>query len=517
MDTTAPRTAEEPGAQRSAALPVLLTAPHLVDITEDGMRGLAQWLAGAGASVSGSVLPALADSPAVAALRGAGVQVDVGFDAGHVSSDRTAVVWSAAVMPAHPELEEAYQRKLPVLRRADALAEIAALAGERTVAVWGSHSTATAAAALAAAMDDGTTGWVLTAAVRNRAAGSFGTEQGMLVVDFGPDAGTHEAPVVAGWQYRPRSHFVRERPKPSYALILTTDKNVPHIADNVAGLDAAEVLAVSAATVVLPTWEDGAINLRERLADRVERGLPAPRVVTVGVDGKADVQVEQLLCDDDTTYRATIRFGGQLHTFTVPAVGPQRAYDVCAAIATALVVGEKAAAVAERLRDFRGSERSLAVLGQEAGVCVAVSGARHPREVAADVTTARNLTEGKIIAVLEPDGLARTWAHGADLGSAVASADRVLLLPVHTPLSPVLDTEYPLDTVQQVLLQRLGPDAVHRLRTGPDAPSAAQQVAELSGPGDLVLLIGTGKTASLGKQLLARLAANPDTQNADQP
>ncbi|MFI9785477.1 Mur ligase domain-containing protein [Kitasatospora sp. NPDC051984] len=510
MDTTTPRTTEDPGVQHNAALPELLAAPHLVDVTADGMLGLALWLAGTGASVTGSVPPALADSPAVATLRIAGVHVDVGFEARHVHSDRTAVVWSTAVTWSHPELDEAQQRRIPVLGRADALTEIAAHAGERTVAVGGSHGTATAAAALAAALDDGTTGWILTAAGRGQSVGGSGATQGRLVVDVCPDAGTHEAPPPGGWQRRPKPHYARRRPAPSCALILTVGANSPHFVDNLDALNAAEQLALSARAVVLPTWNRGITNLRERLTDRARNRLPVPRMFTVGLDRDADVRILPPEWTG-TEHRVTLRHNGEMHLFVLPVIGRAQALAVCAAIATALVLGESADAVAERLRHF-GVARSLTVLGRQAGITVVESRARHPREVADEVIAARVIAKGAVITVLEPDGVARTRAHAHELGAALDSADRVLLLPVHTPLDQVLDVDGPLDDVHRSACRVVGDDAVHRLRTAPGAHGAAQQIAELVGPGDLVLLIGPARAARIGPYLLAHLAAGAPVQ-----
>ncbi|MFJ2778198.1 Mur ligase domain-containing protein [Kitasatospora sp. NPDC087315] len=499
MDTVVQRhTHEHEGATPATGLPDVLTRAHLVDVAVPGMAGLAQWLAGRGADVTGSVAPGEEHDRTVEQLTAAGVRIMMGSKAGHVTEDRTAVVWSGVVVGPHPELDRAQQLGLPVLARTHALAAACAQAGPEAVAVGGSHSTATAAAVLAAALDDGRTGWILTAPARGLAAGHGAA--GRLVVDFCPDTATHEAAPPGAWQHRPSRHYLVSTPKPAVALITATAATAPHYTDNIEGLDAAERLARSAGTVVLPSWDSGVRILRERLTFR-----PGPRIVTVGL---ADTDEVRVLAPRWTgvAYHLTLQHDGAQYAFVLPLAGRHHAMAACAAIATALVAGEDASAIAERLVAFGGVDRSLAGLGTQAGITVVDSRARHPREVAEDVAAARMLTEGSVIAVLQPDGFARATAHAAELGAALAEADRAVLLPVSTPLTSV-HADDPLDTVAEAAREALGADAVHRIRSGPHEPGTAELIASLTEPDDLVLVIGTTDAARLGPRLLARLAA----------
>ncbi|MEU6233033.1 Mur ligase domain-containing protein [Kitasatospora sp. NPDC047058] len=478
------------------AVPELLSAPHLTDVTHPGTAGLALWLAARGADVTGSADPSPGDEELVGQLTAAGVRVRVGSDAGHVGADRSAVVWSGVALGPHPELDRAQQLGLPVVARAHALAEVCAGAGRPTVAVAGSHSTATAAAVLARALDDGETGWILTAPAAGVAAGHSGRRR--LVVDLCPDTATHEAAPPGAWQPRLAARSPFRSPSPSVVLITAADASAPHYEDTIAGLDAATSLARSATTVVLPTWENSVKIVAERLRDR-----PGPQVVTVGLDESADVWVMVPRWMGDC-YHLTLRYKGEQHPFVVRLAGRHHALAAGAAIATALVAGENAADIAERLTAFEGVRHSLTDLGTRGFGTVVESRARHPREVAQDVTAARMLTEGSVIAVLEPDGVARATAHAAELGKALGEADLAVLLPVSTPL-PVVHADDPLEAIAAAAAGALGGSgAVHRVRTGPCEPSAEQVIRDLGGPDDLVLLIGTGRAALLGPRLLAQ-------------
>ncbi|MFF2657307.1 Mur ligase domain-containing protein [Kitasatospora sp. NPDC058032] len=496
--STIERSNTQPATEPRPAVPTLLAAAYLVDVSDPGMEGLALWLAGAGADVTGSVPESGQHSPVVATLRQAGVRVTVGFDAGHLRTDHTAVVWSGVTVRSHPELDRARALRLPILGRALALKAITSQAGTGVMAVTGSHSTATAAAALAAVLDDGETGWILTAPARGGTAGHAGG--GRLVVDYCPDTATHEAAPPAAWQQRPAPPLVRGEPRLPAALILSTDANAPHYEDAIEGLNAAERLARRADTVVLPTWDMGVGILRERLACQ-----PGPQVVTVGLNPDDTVWIMALLWTGDD-YRATLRFQERNHTVILPVVGRHHALAACAAVATALVLGEDPKAVVERAGRFAGVERSLAVLGTQCGVTVVDSRARHPREVAADVVAARMLTEGEVVVVLEPDGIARTVAHGTALGTALGDADRAVLLSVSTPLASYHGHD-PLDAVEQAALHVLGQGTVNRIRSGPCEPGPEQRLYETTAQGDLVLIVGTGQAARLGPRALFHLGA----------
>ncbi|MFD7645689.1 Mur ligase domain-containing protein [Kitasatospora sp. NPDC059795] len=488
MDTTRP-----------GAVSALLAAPHLVDVAAPGMEGLARWLAGAGADVTGSVPADLAGSPVVAALEAGGVRVHVGFDAAHVGAERSTVVWSGVVVGPHPELDRARVLGLPVLGRAVALNTIAARTGAVTVAVAGSHSTATAAAALAHVLDDGHTGWILNTPARVGAPGHAAAGH-RIVIDLCPDNGTHEAAPPFAWQHLPAPHSPLAEPRYAAALIMSTGANAPHFEDPVAGLDAAERVARRADTVVLPIWDKSAALLRDRLT-----GRPGPNVVTVGLDTSSTVQVTHLT-RTAAGFRIVLRHQGAGHSFDVPVAGRHHALAVCAAIATALVIDADPRAVVQRATAFPGAERCLATVGTEGGVTVVDSRARHPHEIAQDVLeAARLLTEGSLLVVLELDGLARAGAHAEEIGEALADADLALLLPVSTPLTRHTVPD-PLDAIEQAALQHLDAGAVHRLRSGPGDADTVQQIDDMVTEGDLVLVVGTGQAEQLAPRLLAHLA-----------
>ncbi len=482
----------------SASVPALLAAAHLVDIAQPGMAGLALCLAECGADVTGSIRPDKAGSDVVRRLEAAGVRICVGFAADHVTGDRTAVIWSGVTVEPQPELDRAQKRSLPILARTDALVLLRTEGGRDLVAVGGSHSTTTAAAVLAAVLADDGGGWILTAPPRGLPAGRGGARR--LVLDVGPDTQTHEAPPPDAWRDRAaRRHLPTSAAQFSAVLITSTLASVPHYEDNVAGLDAAERLARSSDIVVLPTWVRDITLLRERLTDR-----PGPRIVTVGYGEDVDVQLLGLLWSGEH-YCVTLEHARQRCDFELRMPGRHNALAAVGAVASALVLGVHGEEITERLANFSGVERSLTVLGTRAGVTVVESRARHPREIAEDLQAARLLTEGSVIAALEPDGYARTAGHARKLGRAIGEADQAVLLPISTPLTAV-HVQDPLDAVLDAAREELTHDAVYRPRTEPCGQSPEALLGEITLPGDLIVVIGTGDAVALGPRVLSHLS-----------
>ncbi|MGW2397168.1 glutamate ligase domain-containing protein [Kitasatospora sp. NPDC001664] len=509
---TSTETEHDASIDLALAVPQLLQAPHLAGATDPGMEGLALWLAGAGADVTGSVRPGQENTEAAERLRAAGVSVRTGYDSSHVDAGRSAVVWSGVTVGPHPELDRAQGMGLTVLSRALALKAISAHAGREVLMVGGTHSTTTAAAVLAAALDDGKTGWILTAPARGSTVGRAAV--GRLVADVCADTDAHEAVPLGGWQRRP-APTTPVTPKPSIVLITGVGENAPHHESIVDSLDAAERLARTATTVVLPLRpkqphdphrvkhaHDPLRFLHERLSDR-----SGPAVVTVGTGEDADVRITVAVWNG-AAFQVALNFKDELRQFELRVTGRHHMVMACAAVTAALLAGEAPDTVAERLAAFEGVERSLVELGSQAGVEVWDSRARHPSEIARDVLAARELTDRSVIAVLEPNGYARASTHTAELAEALASADHIVLLPVTTPLAaPALPD--PNEEIAALLTKQEVPGRqVARARFGPCEPVPARQVARLAEPGDLVLVIGTGPEAlRLGPDLLFHLGA----------
>ncbi|MGK4579648.1 Mur ligase domain-containing protein [Kitasatospora sp. HPMI-4] len=461
-----------------------LAAPHFVGITTPGMAGLALHLAERGARVSGSAPSDDRKSETVRRLRKASVE----FSAS-VGVDRSAVVWSGAVLGPHPELDQAAHLRLPILGRAQALA---ALLGSvpRTVAVAGGHSTATAAGMLTAALRHLNPGWVLTAAPVGEAPG-HASGGDLLIADLCPDNHIHEtAP--------PTGVFT-----PDVTLILNTDANPPHYQDASTALDALEAQARASSTVVLATDDPGVHLLARRLAKR-----SGPRVISVGEQYDPDVRVVRVTWTGAESHVTLEDTDGQWYRVVVAMPGMHNALAAAAVFAAGRALGSPGTDLAHGITTyFRGIDRSLTTLGTHAGITIMESRARHPEEITADLIAARMLTENSVIAALEPDGHARSSALATEIARALGHADQAVLLPVRTTI-----TKTRLDDPRGAIItaahtRGLTAENLHVLPPGPHQPSTEALIARIAEPGDLIVTIGGEGAAPLGPRLLFQIVS----------
>ncbi|MEY9846148.1 UDP-N-acetylmuramate--alanine ligase [Streptacidiphilus sp. BW17] len=468
--------------------PIRLSAPHLVGITEPGMPGLAWLLVERGSRVSGS---ATQDSDAAAALAKAGARIVLGNDRSHVRADMSALVWNSSTASTGPERERAEEMRLPVLQRDEALAMLVDSA-PASVTVAGSHSTTTAAVMLTSALDHRNPSWVLGAPPAGSVAGHHSGGD-LLIADLGP--GEDDGP-------RPEARCF-----PTVALILNATATPAHHQDLDDVLDELEALARRSSTVVLPTDDPGACALADRLAKR-----SGPRVITFGEAHDADVRVVQVVWDGTASHVTVQDADSSWYTVIVAMPGRHNALAAAAAFAAGRALGATAADLAAGISTrFNGIERSLTVLGRQAGITVVDSLARHPAEIAADLKAARMLTEGNVIAVFEPSGLARTMSLGLEMGAQLAAADDVVLLPVHAP-QPASNPEADTGTAAIARAATLNGMAghVHAWHTwhATKVGSGVEElIASLAERGDLVVMMGSGAVERLGPRLLFHLGS----------
>ncbi|MFE4976079.1 hypothetical protein ACFRAR_28755 [Kitasatospora sp. NPDC056651] len=377
---------------------------------------------------------------------------------------------------------------LPMMGYARAV-ELLAGTAPIMVAVAGSHSTTTAAAALTCALVSRDPGWILAEAPKGDSTGYDGGGE-VLVVDLCPDSSSHETS-PPGWRFR----TLGEGLSPTVTLVTAVDAAPPAFWNQEEALDQMEALSRRSDTVVVWAAQPGC----QALVDRLHR-RPGPRVVTVGRGTDLDVRVLGKFWTGDH-HRVTVQADGEQHTFAVPVTGANDAMAVAAAWAAGWALGVPGQELVDGLSAFAGVEHSLTRLGSNGGIDVVESRAVHPREIAADLQGARMLTEGAVVAVYEPSGHLRSNALAGLIAEALGAADQAVLLPVHSTFprgqNHADGSESILNAGSSGTLVRFEPD-LHR--QGP-----AHLVAALVQQGDLVLTIGSQAARRIGPSLLAAL------------
>jgi UDP-N-acetylmuramate--alanine ligase len=444
------------------------------------MSGIAEVLVNLGYAVSGSDAKRSDVTDRLAAI---GVTVAIGHDARHLG-DADVVVVSSAIPTPNPEIEDARRRHVPVIPRAEMLAELMRV---RTgIAIAGAHGKTTTTSMVAWTLDRA--GLDPMAVIGGR-LGAFGGHarigQGAYMVaeaDESDRSFLTLAPTIVVITNLDREHLdaygTYERLEDAF---VTFADRVPFYGAVVACRDDAGVAAI------LP---------------RMRR-----RVITYGFDDGADVRGlhpgtdgRGASCDVAFAVRGVPGATGS-GTIELKVPGVHNLLNALAAVSTGLEVGVPFATIAGALADFRGAERRFTILGSARGVTVVDDYGHHPTEIAAVLRAARAGTPRRLVAVFQPHRFTRTRDLIDDFGPALSLADVVVLSDIYAA------GEAPIDgvTIERLAdaVRRATPD-VHVVKDVNELPDA---VAGLATPGDLVVLLGAGSIGGVGKPLLARLEA----------
>lgn len=460
--------------------PLDLSRPHFVGVGGCAMSGLARLLAELGHQVSGSDLH---DSATLAALRTAGVRVQVGHDPAHIEG-ASCVVYTTVAYNA-PEVHAARAAGIPVVHRAQVVDKLAA--GRRLVAVSGSHGKSTTTAMLAHILR------------------TLGQDPTYLVgADLtGPGSGAHlgrSRLLVAEADESDRSfHFL----SPSIAVITNVTDDHPENFANHADVMRAYVgfgarIARYGYLIVNADCVGAAVAAQVIAEER-----PDVTVLRYGRDRAADVRLLNVHVEGWSA-SATVWLPNDVEVgLTLPTPAAHHLEDAAAAVACGLALGLHGVEVTKAACTFGGVRRRFEHIDTRAGVTVIDSYADHPNEIAADLDAARTLARGRVFVVFQPSGHARVLAFGERIGRVLAErADHVLLLDVHGTVPagrPVADSRAVVAGLRE---------GDYCLPLGPD--HAARVIARMAGRGDVVLTMGTGDVSGYGAAILDALSSRSE-------
>ena len=455
---------------------------HFVGIGGIGMSGIAELLANLGYEVSGSDAK---QSDVTDRLQKLGVRLRTQHSAEHVG-DADVVVVSSAIGADNPEVAEARRRHIPVIPRAEMLAELMRL--RYGIAVAGAHGKTTTTSMVALVLERG--GLDPTAVIGGRLS-AFGSNARLGRGDY----------MVAEADESDRSFL---KLSPSIAVITNVDRE--HMESygsweqlQQAFVDFANKVPFYGAVVACA--DDG--PLRD-LLPRIER-----RVITYGMQENAKARTD--LCARGVTLeafgsrcRVVQRDGdgggvdlGALH-LRVP--GQHNVLNALATVAVGLEVGLPFVRIAGALEEFRGAERRFQLRGEERGVMVVDDYGHHPTEIAAVISAARAGINRRVVVVFQPHRYTRTQQLMNEFGSALAMADEIVLTDIYSA------GEAPIEGVTLDALASTVRAAarceVHLVRAVEDVPAAVARIAQ---SGDLVLTLGAGSIGGTADRILQRL------------
>lgn len=447
---------------------------HFVGVGGIGMSGIAEVLLNLGHRVSGSDQKASEVTRHLVAL---GARVFLGHAAEHVG-DAEVVVVSTAVRPDNPEVLAARRRRIPVIPRAEMLAELMRL--KYAVAVSGSHgkttTTSMVTAVLAAAGLDPTA--VVGGKVNVLGSNAKLGRSDLMVVEADESDGS----------------FLKLHP--SIAVVTNVD---PEHLDHHGTLAALEGAFVDFCNRV-PFYGLGVLCVDSpsvrSLLPRLEK-----RFVTYGIAPDADYRLEDVRLDGFHTRFRAFRRDEALGDFTVRMVGAHNASNALAVLAVAEELRVPLEVVRRALTEFGGVQRRFTVRGEAGGVTVVDDYGHHPTEIRATLAGARGAFGRRTVVVFQPHRYTRTRDLFDDFCCAFGDADRVFLLPVYSA------GESPIEGASG---ERLAEGIRSRGHGGVRfVAERSELVAAVRGelrPGDLVVTLGAGDVTQLGPELLAALA-----------
>jgi UDP-N-acetylmuramate--alanine ligase len=439
---------------------------HFVGIGGIGMSGIAEVMMNLGYRVQGSDV---AEGYVVQGLRDKGIPVAIGHAASNIG-DAAVVVVSTAIVRSNPEVEAALNARVPVVRRAEMLAELMRL--KSTVAVAGTHGKTTTTSMVAALLD---AGGIDPTVINGGIINSYGSNARLgasdwMVVEADESDGSFlrldgTIAVVTNIDPEHLDHYGSfDAVKDAFVEFV---ENVPFYGAALLCLDHPEVQGI------LP-----------RVRDR--------RVVTYGFSAQADVRgVEVTPIPGGNRFDCVVRERDgatrTIHGIEMPMPGRHNVQNALAAIGVALELGIADATIQQGFAKFGGVKRRFTKVGEVDGVTIIDDYGHHPVEIRAVLAAAREGVKGRVIAVVQPHRYSRLGNLMEDFQTAFNDADRVLVTPVYAA------GESPVEGVDaEALVEGLKRRGHRFAGVVADADALAVELAATIEADDMVVCLGAG-------------------------
>ncbi|WP_028746286.1 UDP-N-acetylmuramate--L-alanine ligase [Rhizobium mesoamericanum] len=461
-------------------MPKAIGLVHFIGIGGIGMSGIAEVLHNLGHRVQGSDQ---ADSANVQRLRDKGIEVFVGHKAENLG-DAEVVVVSTAIKKSNPELVAAREKLLPVVRRAEMLAEL--MRFRNAIAIGGTHGKTTTTSLVATLLE---AGGLDPTVINGGIINAYGTNARMgegewMVVEADESDGTFlklpaDVAVITNIDPEHLDHYGNfDAVRAAFRQFV---ENVPFYGFGVLCLDHPEVQA-----------------LVGRIEDR--------KIITYGENPQADVRFMNVrvegprsIFDVEIRRRRTGKVI-KLDNLVMPMPGRHNISNATAAIAVANRLGMSSEDIAKGLASFGGVKRRFTLTGEWNGVQIFDDYGHHPVEIKAVLRAAREACKGRVIAVHQPHRYSRLSSLFEEFASCFNDADSIFLAPVYAA------GEEPIEGANsEALVSRIKAGGHRDARFLPSPELLPEMVAEIAKPGDFVVLLGAGSitywAAALPKQL----------------
>jgi len=449
---------------------------HFIGIGGIGMSGIAEILLTMGYAVSGSDLRR---SPTTERLERLGATIYTGHAAGNAAAS-DVVVTSSAVAKDNPEVLEARARKIPVIQRAEMLAELMRL--KYGIAIAGMHGKTTTTSMVAAVLAGGELDPTVVVGGRVDAMGSnarLGRSQYLVAeADESDRSFLHLSPILAVVTNLDREHM------DTYADMADVERVFVEFMQRVPFYGAITACVDNA--------------LLRAILPKVTR-----KVYTYGESADADFRLRVLPPSGDgvATFEVNAR-GLLLGPFKLHKPGRHNLLNATAAVAIGVQLGIAPEKIAAGLESFRGVDRRFQVKGVERGVTVVDDYGHHPTEIKATLQAARECGYGRVLVLFQPHRFTRTRDLMEDFAGAFGDADSVQVLDIYAA------SEKPIEGVTgEALAARVREVSGKLVAYAGSMDEAVARLVADARPGDVVMTMGAGNVSAAGAMLLEGLAA----------
>jgi len=453
---------------------------HFVGIGGIGMSGIAEVLLNLGYKVSGSDLKT---SAVTQRLAGLGASTFEGHRAENIAGAEV-VVTSSAISAENPEVTEAHKLHIPVIQRAEMLAELMRL--KYGVAIAGMHGKTTTTSMVAAVLAAGGLDPTVVVGGRVDAMGSnarLGKSQYLVAeADESDRSFLKLSPILSVVTNIDREHM------DCYRNMRDVKRTFLDFMDRVPFYG-----------MIVACNDD---PLLRRLLPEVQR-----RTVTYGTKRGSDfmIKIDEANRESAPDPRPHSRFRvsyrkKDLGEFTLHVPGVHNVLNATAAIAVGIGLDVPADAIRSGLDQFRGVDRRFQLRGRSAGVSVIDDYGHHPTEIKATLSAARQCGFSKIHVIFQPHRYTRTRDLMNEFTTAFADADTLYVLDIYAA------SENPIEGISgEVLAQQIADKSGKPVRYVSSLPEAVNSATAGAQEGDMILTLGAGSVSQLGPQLLDKL------------
>ncbi len=454
---------------------------HFVGIGGIGMSGIAEVLLNLGYKVSGSDLKMSSVTQRLASL---GAATFEGHRAENVSGAEV-VVTSSAISPDNPEVAEAHRQHIPVIRRAEMLAELMRL--KYGIAIAGMHGKTTTTSMVAAVLAAGGLDPTVVVGGRVDAMGSnarLGKSHYLVAeADESDRSFLNLSPILSVVTNIDREHM------DCYRNMRDVKRTFLDFMDRVPFYG-----------MVVACNDDPVLR---RLLPQVQR-----RTVTYGTRRGSDFYIAARKGDmPGADHRPLSHFrvayrAKELGDFTLHVPGAHNVLNATAAIAVGVGLDVPLDRIREALDSFRGVDRRFQVRGEVGGVTVVDDYGHHPTEIRATLAAARQCGYRKIHVIFQPHRYTRTQALMDEFGNAFHDADTLQVLDIYAASEPPIE-----GITGEVLANRIRDGSGQKALYAPSFSNAIESAVANATGGDMILTLGAGSVSQLGPMILERLQA----------